>query len=52
MRKSWDGVILAGYSCPGCIERALDFLEAVLYIDKEVSVSGLEPEPEALTARR
>ncbi len=34
------GRILAGYSCPDCIGRALDFLEDLLYLDKVGSVSA------------
>ena len=38
--KESSGRVLAGYSCPECIERALDFLEDLLYLDKVGSVSA------------
>ncbi len=38
--KESSGTVLAGYSCPECLERALDFLEDLLYLDKVHSVSG------------
>ncbi len=39
-RKDATGLILAGHSCSDCISRGLDFLETLLYIDKDVSVSA------------
>ena len=39
--KDPSGMVLAGYSCPDCVKRALDFLEDMLYLDREVSVSAL-----------
>jgi len=41
VRRSKEGLILAGFSCPDCVSRSLDFLESLLYLDREVSVSAL-----------
>ena len=43
-----SGLVVAGHACADCVARALDFLEAMLQVDKVVSVSALEPEPEEL----
>ena len=41
IKEPVTGTVLAGYSCPDCIERALDYLEDLLYLDKVGSVSAL-----------
>jgi len=41
-----SAVVLAGYSCPECVERALAYLEDLLYVDRVVSVSAMEAEAE------
>ena len=41
VRKDETGLIIAGHSCDDCLSRALDFLETLLYIDREVSVSAV-----------
>ncbi len=44
--KDQAGTVLAGFSCPECISRALDYLEDLLYLDKVGSVSApTETEP-------
>jgi len=35
-------MVLRAYVCPDCVERALDFLEGLLYLDKDSSVSASE----------
>jgi len=35
------GNVLSGHACPECVELALAYLEDLLYLDKEVSVSAL-----------
>ena len=41
VRRNEDGLILAAYSCPDCISRALDFLVMMSEFDSDVSVSAL-----------
>jgi len=40
-RVKEEGLTVRAYSCPECVRRALDYLEGLLHIDREVSVSGL-----------
>ncbi len=39
-----EHLILAAYSCPDCVGRALAYLEDMLYVDKVGSVSASEAE--------
>ena len=48
MRRNEEGLILAGYSCPDCLSRALDFLELIVKLDSEISVSALAEAEAAL----
>ncbi len=41
-----QGRVLAGSSCSECVKRALAYLEDLLYLDKVVSVSAAEAEPD------
>jgi len=46
IRKDSAGLIVGAFACPECVERALAYLEDLLYLDSRVSVSGSEAEAE------
>ncbi len=40
VRRNAGGLIVSAHSCDDCLSRALDFLNSLLDIDKESSVSA------------